>query len=291
MKQALASTLIVTGAATLFANGVEASAASTYTVKKGDSLASIARAHQTSTSKLQKLNDMSGQLIYVGQKLKVTSTASKTVTQAKKATTTNDSSYTVKSGDSLSLIASRTGMNVASLKSLNNLSNDTIFVGQKLKLKGASSTKTATVSYKQSAPKTTKVSNPTTKPATTTTARSVTSLALKFQGVPYVWGGSSTNGFDCSGFIYYVFKNSGYNIGRTSVADYRKNIPTVSSNDLRAGDVVFFKNTYKEGITHMGIYLGGGQFVHAGTSSGVTVTSMYDSYWSKHLHSYGRFSR
>lgn len=299
MKHKLATTFIVAGAATMVINDAEALAASTYTVQKGDSLASIARNHHTSMSKLQRLNNLSGQLIYVGQKLKVSEVTTTTVTQTKKTatTTTKDSSYTVKSGDSLGLIALRTGVSVSVLKSLNNLSSDTIFVGQTLKLSGSPSTnvKTTTASYTktpQYSSKTTKVSNPiTTNKSSTTTSNSVTSLALKFQGVPYAFGGSLPSGFDCSGFIYYIFKNSGYNIGRTSVAGYRQVAPTIKANELRPGDIVFFQNTYKQGLSHMGIYLGGGKFVHAGTSTGVTIASVYDSYWSKHLHSYGRFNR
>lgn len=277
MRKELMSTLIAATATTLFIGDAEAQATYNYKVKKGDSLASIARAHDTSATKLRKLNDLAGNHIYVGQSLKVPGQATTTKNTTKEATT-----YTVKSGDSLGLIALKKGISIATLKSLNNLKNDTIFVGQSLKV---STTKTTTTNS------TTKKTTTSEKTTTSNQARNITSLALKHQGVPYVWGGSSPSGFDCSGFIYYVFKQNNYSISRMQVSEYRRSAKTISAKNLVAGDLIFFQNTYKQGISHAGIYLGGGQFIHAGISSGVIVASIYDSYWSNHFHSYGRLSR
>ena len=74
------------------------------------------------------------------------------------------------------------------------------------------------------------------------------------QGVPYVWGGTSANGVDCSGYIYHVFKKFGHNISRQSVAGYWSSLPKTSSP--QPGDLIYFQNTYKSGPSHMGIYLG-----------------------------------
>jgi cell wall-associated NlpC family hydrolase len=100
--------------------------------------------------------------------------------------------------------------------------------------------------------------------------------AKSFIGTPYVWGGTTPSGFDCSGFLMYVYKNQGINIPRT-VSDIWSVGNSVDS--LQVGDLVFFE-TYKKGPSHAGIYLGNQQFLHAGSSSGVTISDMTINYWS-----------
>lgn len=110
--------------------------------------------------------------------------------------------------------------------------------------------------------------------------------ASKLLGAPYVWGGVTPSGFDCSGFIVYVFKQQGVQLPRTvaQMWDYGK---AVSRPNV--GDVVFFE-TYQEGPSHAGIYVGNNQFIQSGTSTGVTVSDMNASYWksrylgAKRLH-------
>lgn len=105
-------------------------------------------------------------------------------------------------------------------------------------------------------------------------------------GTPYVWGGTTPSGFDCSGFLVYVFKKQGVNLPRTVAQqwNYGKKVSTPS-----VGDVVFFE-TYKSGPSHNGIYVGNNQFIHAGSSTGVTISDMNSSYWksrylgAKRLH-------
>ena len=107
-------------------------------------------------------------------------------------------------------------------------------------------------------------------------------------GVKYTWAGSSlSTGFDCSGFIYWAFKESGQNIGRYSTDGYYNRSFIVNKPEV--GDLVFFENTYRRGISHMGIYLGNNQFIHAGSSTGVTIANVNNSYWQKHFHSFKRF--
>ena len=102
--------------------------------------------------------------------------------------------------------------------------------------------------------------------------------AKKYLGVPYAWGGSSPNGFDCSGFLNYVFdKGSDINLPRT-VSEIYKEGTKVSKPEV--GDIVFFE-TYKPGASHAGIYIGNDQFIHSSSSKGVSITSMDNSYWSK----------
>ncbi|PFQ86859.1 peptidase M24 [Bacillus thuringiensis] len=112
---------------------------------------------------------------------------------------------------------------------------------------------------------------------------SVLAYAKSMQGVPYVWGGTSANGVDCSGYIYHVFKKSGHNISRQSVAGYWSSLPKTSSP--QPGDLIYFQNTYKSGPSHMGIYLGGGSFIQAG-DKGVAIASLSNSYWKSHFLGY-----
>jgi cell wall-associated NlpC family hydrolase len=107
-------------------------------------------------------------------------------------------------------------------------------------------------------------------------AMGLTTSALRFLGVPYVFGGTSTSGFDCSGFVQHVFGLMGISVPRTADAQYDVGRPTVGGP--RAGDLVFF-DTYG-GVSHVGIYLGKGKFVHASSSHGVMVSKLSDSYWA-----------
>ncbi len=106
---------------------------------------------------------------------------------------------------------------------------------------------------------------------------SLVSNALSLRGVPYVFGGTSRNGFDCSGFTQYVFKASGISLPRTSYTQFGVGT-AVNRQQLQAGDLVFF-TTYAKGASHVGIYIGDGRFVHA-ADSGVKVTSLSDSYYA-----------
>jgi cell wall-associated NlpC family hydrolase len=117
------------------------------------------------------------------------------------------------------------------------------------------------------------------------TGSSVLDLANAQIGKPYVYGSNGPNSFDCSGFVYYVLKNSGYSISRYSSATYAY-LPqwtTISDvESLAAGDLVFFKSDNSENISHMGIYLGGGSFIHAAPSSGgVAISGMTSGYYQR----------
>ncbi|MGE6401797.1 SH3 domain-containing protein [Bacillus cereus] len=112
---------------------------------------------------------------------------------------------------------------------------------------------------------------------------SLLAYAKSMQGVPYVWGGTSANGVDCSGYIYHVFKKFGHNISRQSVAGYWSSLSQTSNP--QPGDLIYFKDTYKKGPSHMGIYLGGGSFIQSG-DKGVAIASLNNSYWKSHFLGY-----
>lgn len=118
-----------------------------------------------------------------------------------------------------------------------------------------------------------------------TTGAKVVAEAKKHIGVPYKWGGTTTAGFDCSGYTQYVMKKCGVTIGRTT-KDQIKNGTSVNKANLKAGDLVFFKDTY-EGCTnpsHVGIYIGGNQFIHASSSKGVTISQLNSNYYNQHYY-------
>lgn len=106
---------------------------------------------------------------------------------------------------------------------------------------------------------------------------SVASIAKTFAGTNYVWGGTTPSGFDCSGFIKYVFAQANIQIPRTvnDIWNFAKPVQKVG-----IGDVVFFE-TYKPGPSHAGIYLGNGEFIHTSSSKGVTISKLSDHYWKE----------
>jgi peptidoglycan DL-endopeptidase CwlO len=103
----------------------------------------------------------------------------------------------------------------------------------------------------------------------------VVGIAMQYLGVPYVWGGASPSGFDCSGFSMYVFAQIGVSLPHHAASQYGMGA-AVSKDELQAGDLVFFN-----GLGHMGIYIGGGQFIHAPhTGDVVKISSLSDSWYA-----------
>ncbi len=111
--------------------------------------------------------------------------------------------------------------------------------------------------------------------------RAITATAQKYMGVPYIWGGETPTGFDCSGFTRYVMSQNGIKIPRTAAEQYAAGTP-VAKNNLKAGDLVFF-STYKAGASHVGFYLGDGKFIHASSlANQVTISELADQYYTDH---------
>lgn len=115
----------------------------------------------------------------------------------------------------------------------------------------------------------------------TSLGEQIAATAKKYIGCAYIFGGTSPSGFDCSGFVQYVYKLYGYNLYRTADVQLN-NGSSVSRSELRPGDLVFFARTYNTSAaaSHVGIYIGNGQFVHAANSSdGVKTSSLSESYY------------
>jgi cell wall-associated NlpC family hydrolase len=120
-----------------------------------------------------------------------------------------------------------------------------------------------------------------TPPPTPSLAERIVGLAFGAVGSPYTFGGSSpVTGFDCSGLVRWVLEQLGVDVGRTADVQYGHGQP-VAAADLQPGDLVFFANTYMPGLSHVGIYVGDGQFVDAGSErTGVRRASLGDPYWA-----------
>ena len=114
--------------------------------------------------------------------------------------------------------------------------------------------------------------------ASADSTNTLTSTARSYIGTPYAYGGTTSSGFDCSGYTQHVFKQSGVSIPRTT--GQQMAIGTaVSKSNLETGDIVFF-NTSGKGVSHNGIYIGSGKFIHSSSSQGVMISSINDpAYW------------
>ena len=115
-----------------------------------------------------------------------------------------------------------------------------------------------------------------TAPAPPSRYGGVVGIAMQFLGTPYVWGGSSPGGFDCSGFVMYVYAQVGVSLPHNAAAQFGYGAP-VSRDQLEPGDIVFF-----DGLGHNGIYIGGGQFIHSPhTGDVVKISSLCDSWYDR----------
>ena len=125
---------------------------------------------------------------------------------------------------------------------------------------------------------------------TSEAAQRLLNEAARYLGTPYVWGGYSPSGFDCSGFVSYCLVHSGVrNTGRLTAQGLYNICTPVSQSDAQPGDLIFFTGTYDAGepVTHIGIYVGNGQMIHGGHP--VQYTSINSPYWQSHFYGFGRW--
>lgn len=173
--------------------------------------------------------------------------------------------YTVKAGDTLYKVARTYNLDPTELMKLNKLNSSTLQVGQVLKVGDAAPTST---------PSTVSTPAPT---ATRTSDRTgvVRSAAFRFLGIPYRLGATGRGAIDCSAFTRAVMEQMGIRLPRTTREQFAVGTPIARGN-LMPGDLVFF-NTLGNGVSHVGIYLGGGQFAHANSYKGRSVVEDMNS--------------
>lgn len=315
---ALATVLL---SSTLF---VQTADAASYIVQKGDTLSKIAKAHNTTIQQIKDLNHLKSDQIHIAQKLVVANNQSKPTSNkndkkpvanqvAKKPNTVvavaDTQTYKVQKGDNLTKIAQKFNVTVALLKEWNKLKTDAIIVGQTLTIKQnvvnqgnnnvisePSTEVEQSFTEQELTSADVQIANQLTneKVITQTPSESgqaqydqVLALSQELIGTPYLYGGNTVDGFDCSGFVKYVYESGNIHIPRKSSLQYFLEDTTAVQNPV-PGDLVFFKNTYIPNISHMGIYIGNDEFIHAG-STGVEVSKLTYSYWQERFVAFKRF--
>ena len=158
--------------------------------------------------------------------------------------------HTVQSGDTLFNLAKRYGLSTLQIRLENALVTDDLALGQRLRIPARAANPL----------------EPTGQPS------ELRDIASRYLGVTYVYGGSSASGLDCSGFVSIVYRELGVRLPRTSREQFLTGIP-VKQADLESGDLVFFDTLGRGAVSHVGIYLGAGEFIHAASNPGKVITS------------------
>lgn len=249
----LAFALVSGGLATQMVGTAIAHADTVTTVKQGETLKSIAKDNHITVKALAKANHLK--------------TSDKLTSNQKINIPDPPKTHTVEQGESVSSVAQKYGLKTADVLKWNNLSwsNSTIYIGDKLNLQDPNQPQTNDTDTQNT--NSTKITA--TSLVGNTQAERIVNLALQYanQGIPYVWGGTTPSGFDCSGLVQYVFAQNGISLNRTTVGQ-EQNVATtdVSSvsdvvNNARPGDLLFWG---QHGASyHVAIYIGNGQFVAA----------------------------
>ena len=178
--------------------------------------------------------------------------------------------YTVKPGDSLWKISREFNTTVSNIQASNNLDSTFLKVGQQLIVSNNGGQ--STVQSEQVSRSSDRVST-------------VLKYASTLIGVPYAAGGMSSRGFDCSGYVKYVYDHFGIDLPRTAAGQYNMG-QKVSSAEAKPGDFVAFRSGGH--ISHIGIYLGNGKFISATSSRGIAVDPVHGSYWGDKFLGFSR---
>lgn len=254
-----------------------------HVVRPGDTLWAIAARYQVSVDALVATNGLANpDALSLGQRLVIPEQASRSAPARPRPATVT---HVVAAGDTLWAIAARYGTTVEAIVRENTLADpDALALGRRLRIPGGQARRPAV-----SPPKTPSSAAPVRPAGRAIAAEAVPSrgakwgstlltVATRVVGVRYRWGGTTSRGFDCSGFINYVLRAVGVAVPRTTYAMWAAGTP-VARDGLKVGDIVFF-NTTRPGPSHAGIYIGGNQFIHSSSGFGrVTITSMDYRYY------------
>jgi cell wall-associated NlpC family hydrolase len=251
--------------------------ASTYTVKSGDTLSAIAQREHVSVDQIVRLNHLpSADVLSEGEVLQLAATPTAATRRATAKHSKNSAPKNLaRSHASASRVAvangHRTGARRAHQSKHHAAQPADAQIAQHQALWIALHTGSSAPDFSENS------SFAAAQRALALELR-LTKTALRYLGVPYSWGGESFSGVDCSGFVQAVFRRNGIDLPRTADAQYEVG-RRISTSGLQPGDLVFFE-TYSVGASHVGIYLGEGQFVHASSSNGVRVDSLSESYYA-----------
>jgi cell wall-associated NlpC family hydrolase len=253
-----------------------------YQVRQGDTLWSLAQRFGTTPERLAALNEITTEsILSIGQRLKVPASGSDAQRGAAPGLAAPRrapglATYRVRAGDTLYAIARRHGTKPEHLAVLNGIAlNDTLRIGQSLKVPGAPAASVSSAADRV-APRPRLAAQPSRGERW---AATVVALSTRYVGVRYRWGGTTPAGFDCSGFMNYVFERTGVTLPRTTYAMFDTGMP-VAREQLQTGDIVFFE-TVAPGPSHAGIYLGDGRFIHSSSGAGaVTISPLNHRYYA-----------
>ncbi len=287
----------------------ETLAQESYKVKRGDTIAKIAKKFTVSQEALRTANRLPGNSIKVRQLLVIPTTEARSAAKQKNAKAEESSSvvpasasYTVKKGDTLYEIARKTGTSVSAIKGLNHLRRNSLKPGQKILLAKAAPLSEKKLKPTEAIEEEAEEDDPGDEPLLVVSPpeaekdagssedlvgkwhnpeeqKLFVKVATAFLGAPYRWGGVSLRGLDCSAFVRKIYELFDVSLPRT--AREQANVGThVAKEDLREGDLVFF-NT-KRSFGHVGIYIGDNKFVHASYNSRIIkIDSLEGSYFKK----------
>lgn len=285
----------------------------TYQIVKGDTLSGVAQKFGVTVSQLKEWNHLSSDWIVAGSALKVDGPSSAASSSNGSSTQSNQSSGATSSSSNAGSASSQTSGSSSTQSSSSNNSGSTTNSTQSSQSSNAQSSSQASgsTSSSQSSQSSSAQSNSSnagsssSSSASTSSSRAVSKntvssssnsgsysgsavaqIAQKYIGAPYRFGGTTPSGFDCSGFVFYVYNQAGKSIGRQTAAGYYGSSYQVSSP--QPGDLIFFQDTYKSGISDVGIYLGNNQFISDSDKS-VSIKSLSNPYWKSHFNSIRRF--
>ena len=275
-----------------------------YKVKRGDTLATIAKKYAVTPEALKETNHLRGNSIKYKQVLTIPVSGDGGAKQAtvKTAKTAALSSYRVKKGDNIYSIAKKTGLSVSSIKETNHLRSNALKPGQKILLAKAEPTAEKKAKSAPANDMDDDDDDPGDEPLVASSPADVekaiassaellgkwhnpeekklfVKVATAFLGAPYRWGGASLRGLDCSAFVKKIYELFDVSLPRTAREQAHVGT-TIAREDMIEGDLVFF-NT-KRSFGHVGIYIGNNEFVHASSGNRIVkIDNLNESYFNK----------